>query len=226
MGNCFLEKNYVIPFLFPSYAYHLEIPESWWVEDWILLNPVEFVVFFNARLRTEGEQNKSEWKRHRTRQTTPNNRRGTGGETTTTEGGDFSSPLRYKEWNCVHSPLWPPHNWQYLHRSRRGRSWGACRRSSRAAWRWDGLGVEHRREQKESLKNYWKTREIEKRKGKIHSHEVIEDAAVDLQRILVRGGVASSLQQELDVREMIGMRRVQGDVEGDEVDDWREGGGI
>ena len=79
MGNCFLEKNYVIPFLFPSYAYHLEIPELWWVEDWILFNPVEFVVFFNARLRTEGEQNKSEWKRHRTRQTTPNNRRGTGG---------------------------------------------------------------------------------------------------------------------------------------------------
>lgn len=38
--------------------------------------------------------------------------------------------------------------------------------------------------------------------------------------------MASSLQQELDVREMIGMRRVQGDVEGDEVDDWREGGGI
>ena len=60
----------------------------------------------------------------------------------------------------------------------------------------------------------------------MHSHGVIEDAAVDLQRILVRGGVASSLQQELDVREMIGMRRVQGDVEGDEVDDWREGGGI
>lgn len=38
--------------------------------------------------------------------------------------------------------------------------------------------------------------------------------------------MASSLQQELDVREMIGMRRVQGDVESDEVDDWREGGGI
>ena len=38
--------------------------------------------------------------------------------------------------------------------------------------------------------------------------------------------MASSLQQELDVREMIGMRRVQGDVEGDEVDDWREGGGV
>lgn len=79
MGNCFLEKNCVIPFLFPSYAYHLEIPESWWVEDWILLNSVEFVAFFNARLRTEREQNKSEWKKHRTRQTTPNNRRGTGG---------------------------------------------------------------------------------------------------------------------------------------------------